>query len=921
MVNNMTKDAPTARRSRLGSSLAANPRRTMLRRCAAIAMTGTLALTGLAGVVATDAFTPAAHAVDASDTSGYRGINVGRGYELHHDIGGVGIHWLGANKGPNGTLAWCIDWSLLAPTADELLAPEALVVQDQRGDTPSELNLNPAQAYTVFSQYESVNEEASRAALSILAHANYDKGSYVPGTLAAIQAAYPDAWATAVSYATWGKQNTPQSYEIPSATAPTQVRTATINDIAVVSEDGTLLSGVPVTVTIEGPAVFDATGTNTWSGTTGSEPISLALTATGNGAVTHKTDYQLPGGKMVKYDGAGNVQDEIGVGWGSTDPVFEEKPGQPFRVFYDFQPVATSSVAEAGSKIVDHAATSLSDTIKVSADSNYSLSPEWMYDGAGNLVPVVFEGTAYYVGERPAEAPGSVPEGAQVVGTTTVTATGPGTYTATITTDAPVDSQFVTWVWSVKKASQGDWASYVAADWSDSWGIADETTSVREKVEIDSTIQSNVTKSGTYLVDNLYVGGFDEDHTTFEGGAGFQADVDEMTQQLFFFPEGLEVTDANKDKAQLIGEVTVPARNGYVDRVGSNAFKMLDGDPAGTYVFVTSFTGDDRTMPYVSSVTDVHEQYRVEPTKPEIRTTATDKADGDKVLGNTGDVTITDKVCQVEGKALVPGRTYTLTATAMDKATGQAVLDDNGRPYTGTADFTPTSATDCGLVDVTIPASKLNGQKIVMFEAVSLDGVTVALHTDIDDVDQTVDGGEKPEVGTTLTDRADGDHEVAPGPVTLEDKVCPKNDTTFVPGKTYTVTGRLIDKATGEVLKRADGSEVTASTEFTPTSSADCAIVPFEFDTTDLAGHEVVAFEKVYEQGVEGEIASHEDINDGGQTVKVTEPGKPGKTLAKTGAAATLVGGSAAGLIASGIALLRRRRNQTTEAASVADLA
>lgn len=916
-----TDGTSTTHRPRLGKSLASQPRRTMMRRCAAIAITGTMAFTGLAGAVSSDAFfAPQAHAVDASETTGYRGINIGRGYELHYQLGDAAIHWLGANRGPDGGLAWCIDWSALAPTPDELFNPAELAAQDQRGDTPSELNLNPAQAYTVFSQYESVNEEASRAALSILAHANYDKGSYVPGMLAAIQQAYPDAYATAVSYANWGKQNTPQDVAIPTSHPGSAVRHSTIDGIIVTSDGGAPLPGVPVTVTLDGPAVFDATGTNTWTGTTGTEPITLAVTSTGNGEVKQSAIFQLPGGRMVKYDGAGNVQDEIAIDKNAGDPVFEEKPGEPFRVFYDFQPVATFSVSEAGSKVVDHAATSLSDTIKVTADSNYSLSPEWMYDGNGQLVPVVFEGTAYYVGERPAENPGAVPADAKVVGTTTVTATGPGTYTATINTDTPIDSQFVTWVWSVKKANQGDYASYVASDWSDSWGIADETTSVREKVEVDSTIQSNVTKRGTYLVDNLYIDGFDDDHTTFEGAAGFAADVDEMTQQLFFFPEGLEVTDANKDKATLVGEVTVPAKNGYLDRVGSGKFKMLDETTPGTYVFVTSFKGDDRTMPYVSSVTDVHEQYRVEPTKPEIKTTATDKADGDKVLGNTGDVTIQDKVCQVEGKSLIPGKTYTLTATAMNKATGEAVLDDAGKPYTGTAEFTPTSPTDCGLVDVTIPAHKLHGQRIVMFEAVSLDGVTVALHTDINDVDQTVDGGEKPEVGTTLTDRTDGDHEVAPGPVTLEDKVCPKNDTTFVPGKTYTVTGRLIDKATGEVVKRADGSEVTASTEFTPTTAADCAIVPFEFDTSDLAGHEVVAFEKVFEQGVEGEIASHEDIEDKGQTVKVTEPGKPSK-LAKTGAAATLVGGSAAGLIASGISLLRRRKNQATEAASVADLA
>ncbi|WP_172119592.1 VaFE repeat-containing surface-anchored protein [Actinomyces faecalis] len=915
MVKTTTPGVPTAHRSRLGSSLAANPRRAMLRRCAAIAMTGTLAFSGLAGAVASDAFIPQAHAVDASETSGYRGVNVGRGYELRYTLGGTNTHWLGANRGPDGGLAWCIDWSALAPTPDQLLNPAELAAHDQRGDTPSELSLNPAQTYTVFSQYESVNEENSRAALSILAHANYDKGSYVPGMLAAIQAAYPDAYATAINYASWGKQQTPQDATIPSVTAPTQVRTGTINDIQVTRDDGAPLVGIPVTVTLAGPAVFDMTGTNTWSGTTGGEPISLSWTATGNGTVTSSAEYAFPGGKMVRYDGAGNVQDEIGVS-GPYDPQQVTKPGQPFRVFYDFQPVATSSVVDAGSKVVDHAATSLSDTIRVRADESYSESPEWMYDG-GEPVPVVFKGTAYYVGQRPAETPGEVPAGAQVVGSTTVTATGPGTYTATITAPdgQPIDSQFVTWVWEVVKADQGDYSSYVAGDWSDSWGLADETTSVRERVEVDSTIQSNVTKSGTYLVDSLYVDGFDADHTDFEGGAGFAADVDEMTQSLYFFPADLPVVDANKDKARLIGEVTVPARNGYVDRVGSGAFKMIDETTPGTYVFVTSFAGDDRTEPYASSVSDPYEQFRVEPVQPEIRTTATDRLDGDKLLASTGDVTIQDKVCQAPGKGLKVGQAYTLTATAMDKATGEAILDEDGRPYTGSAEFTPASEDDCGLVDVTIPASRVNGKRVVMFEAVALDGTTVALHTDINDEGQTVEGGTPPEVGTTLTDKKDGDHEVAPGPVELVDRVCPKNDTTFVAGKTYTVTGRLMDKATGQVLTRADGSEVTASTELTPASSSDCATVTFAFDTAALAGHDVVAFEKVYEQGLDTEIAVHEDINDEGQTVRV----RSGKSLAKTGGAAAVVALAAAGLVGSGAVLVRRRRN-TVAGSEMADV-
>lgn len=901
MVKTTTPGVPQARRSRLGLMLPGCSHR--LRRAGAVMAVAAVLAGGMTGLSAT----PAAHDLGLSavaEAATKIPPNTGEGFPFT-DSRGV-YHWLGANADPvnAGRLLWCIEFGPVPiKTGAQMADAREMADGDVRGDAPAELRLVPAQMAWILDKYEPVDTADTRAALSILVHANYDTAAKAvyDQAMGDIKGMYASVWDLAASYAAEARVSTPQSFEIGEANAPEAVRTGSFHSIGSQAGDGSWIPGIEMSLKIDGPAVFDATGTDTWTGTTGSEPLTLAWTATGNGEITYRITYKAARQTLVKYSNDGKVQDMLSRGKGAgADPGETTVPSEKVPVSYDFQPVATSSVVDAGAKVVDEESGVIRDTIHVKADGSYA-NPHWMYDG-GELVPVVFKGTAYYTGSTPAGQQAGVPAGAKVVGTTTVTANGPGDYTAEIATD--LEPEVVTWVWEVVKADQGQYESYVAADWSDAFGIAEETTSLRGRAEIDSTIQSNVTKSGTYLVDNLYVDGFDEDHTTFEGSHGIGADVDEMTQSLYFFPDDLEVTDENKDKATLIASVNLPAVNGYVDRVGSNKFKMIDETTPGTYVFVTSFAGDDRTKPYTSSVTDVHEQYRVEPNQPEIKTTATDKADGDKTLPNTGDVTIADKVCQVEGKGLKAGKTYTLTATAMDKATGEAILDDAGRPYTGTAEFTPASETDCGLVDVTIPASRLNGKKVVMFENVALDGTTVALHTDINDVDQTVEGGTPPEVGTTLTDKADGDHKVAPGPVTLEDKVCPKNDTTFVAGKIYTVTGRLMDKATGEPVKGADGKEVTASSDFTPATSTDCATVTFAFDTSALAGHDVVAFEKVYEQGVDTEIAVHEDINDEGQTVRV----RSGKSLAKTGAAAAVVALAAAGLVGSGAALVRRRR-------------
>ena len=117
-----------------------------------------------------------------------------------------------------------------------------------------------------------------------------------------------------------------------------------------------------------------------------------------------------------------------------------------------------------------------------------------------------------------------------------------------------------------------------------------------------------------------------------------------------------------------------------------------------------------------------------------MKTTATDKADGDKTLASSGMVTITDKVCYTN---LKPGKEYTLTGTLMDKATGEPLMVE-GKPVTASKTFTPGQADGCENVDFTIDASMLAGKTTVVFERLEHDGQTIAVHTDINDEDQTV---------------------------------------------------------------------------------------------------------------------------------------------------------------------------------------
>ena len=88
--------------------------------------------------------------------------------------------------------------------------------------------------------------------------------------------------------------------------------------------------------------------------------------------------------------------------------------------------------------------------------------------------------------------------------------------------------------------------------------------------------------------------------------------------------------------------------------------------------------------------------------------------------------------------------------------------------------------------------------------------------------------------------------------------------------KTYTISGVLMDKATGEPLL-VDGAEVTAEVEFTPESADGTVELTYTLDASTLAGTTIVVFETLYSDGVE--IAAHADINDEAQTITINPRG------------------------------------------------
>lgn len=150
---------------------------------------------------------------------------------------------------------------------------------------------------------------------------------------------------------------------------------------------------------------------------------------------------------------------------------------------------------------------------------------------------------------------------------------------------------------------------------------------------------------------------------------------------------------------------------------------------------------------------------------------------------------------------------------------------------------------------------------MVVFESLYRNDILVAAHKDVNDTEQTV---LVPDIHTEAT--VNGKHvATAASKVMLNDVVSFSN---LSERAKYRLEGTLMDKLTGEPLRDATGSAISAITTFTPSAKEGKAAVSFIFDASALDGKEIVVFEKLYIEDDIQPIAAHEDINDEGQTVK-----------------------------------------------------
>ena len=261
-------------------------------------------------------------------------------------------------------------------------------------------------------------------------------------------------------------------------------------------------------------------------------------------------------------------------------------------------------------------------------------------------------------------------------------------------------------------------------------------------------------------------------------------------------------------------------------------------------------------------------------------------ANGEKDLDIGAQVKLVDTVSY---EHLIPGQTYTLKGTLMDKATGEPLLI-GGLTVTAETTFEPEVPSGSVEVVFTFDAAALKGKTVVVFETLEHAGVIIATHADIEDEGQTVTF-KTPKIGTSASAEGGGKTLPIAASVTVVDVVAYEN---LIPNQPYILKGTLMDKESGLPLMK-DGAPVTAQTEFTPSSSSGSVEVRFIVDTRAIGGRSLVVFETLEQDGKE--IAVHADINDAAQCVSVDTPKpveepktpEPSKPVPQTGDDYTVV--------------------------------
>lgn len=307
--------------------------------------------------------------------------------------------------------------------------------------------------------------------------------------------------------------------------------------------------------------------------------------------------------------------------------------------------------------------------------------------------------------------------------------------------------------------------------------------------------------------------------------------------------------------------ITPTAENGKA----TVTFKDVLVPMTATKLVIFEYLYENQNNVLIATHADLKDEGQtVERKESELKTTATDADTGTHQLSYKEKVTITDEVSFTN---LNTTEEYKTVAHLYDVSTGKLYEDADGKTYSQTVVFTPTTANGTVTVtfkDVLVPVGKL---KLVVFEELyeNSNNTLIATHADLNDEGQTVERKEV-DVKTTATDADNGTHTL-----TYKERVNINDKATYTnlnPGETYYFTGTLIDTTTGQPYKDSEGKTYTKTVEFTATTADGYEIIAFTDVLVPFTKTTIVVFEDLYEKTTGNHLATHADLTDKDQTVK-----------------------------------------------------
>ena len=349
-----------------------------------------------------------------------------------------------------------------------------------------------------------------------------------------------------------------------------------------------------------------------------------------------------------------------------------------------------------------------------------------------------------------------------------------------------------------------------------------------------------------------------------------------------------ETTDADGNVTYSEGEVVATNSETATLTAGSGNTSVsftFDSTPyAGkslvVYEYVYIVDGDSKTLiAKHDDITDTKQTVMV----PKIETELVNshKGEGYKVVSQIyEDVTLIDYVTYTNVK---PGDPWTLTATIMDKNTGEPVKDADGNNVTVDHVFTPTEPNGVEPVEITFKrvlteTSWENDESWVCFESLKPatpghDTYEYAVNNDINDNDQTV---RHPKFRTTAVSE-NGTKQIAPAPdQTVIDTVELKNfdsATDVAEGDKFTLQIVPHNAENGRPIVDAEGNIYTNTKTFVYTGQTEEKI-SVTFDATGLEGATIVFFEYLYfgeSTDEEDLVLREDDVTNFNQSVTIPE--------------------------------------------------